>query len=1027
MKLFGRLLKQQSFSNRSIFFPSPCSLSSLYKSGLQLSNLYHFYQRNLSSSSTLPPLAQFSRNMSTGINFLQSNGIEKPDLDDREYKTITLSNGLTALLIHDAKADKAAAALDVNVGAFSDYENLPGLAHFCEHLLFMGTEKYPEENEYSSFLSNHGGHSNAYTAAEDTNYYFEVNQEHLEGALDRFAQFFISPLFDPSCKDREILAVDSENKKNLQNDLWRLYQLDKSTSNPEHPYHKFSTGNKQTLGDIPSSEGVDVRAELLKFYKDSYSANLMKVSVLGRESLETLESWVIEKFSAVPNYSRPVPTFQGQVFTSNELQRIIKAKPVMSKNKISISFNVPDHEKHWDVQSSHYYSHLIGHEGKGSLLDFLKGKGWANGLSAGGHTISVDNAVFGIDVDLTDAGLVHYEEVLKCCFQYLKMLQSDKPQQWIWEELKEVSIMNFRFKQKSSAANTVSKYAKDLQKVGRYIPEQFTLSKTVLRRWDEPLIVEFGEALTIENARVLLVSQSVETDLKEKWYGTEHSISKLSAELISEIKSLPMNDQLHLPKPNPFIPTDFKVTKAKSTTPEASPILLTNEEDFRFWYKQDDQFEVPKAAIQLLLNLPVTVSTPYNAVLTSLFNELFDDSLIDTSYNAELAGLSFSISTGKEGIVVDVTGYSQKASVLLQTVLTEMFQFVPTEERFNVIKERILRNYKNQGYKVPYSQITSVFANLVNECSWDTEDRLAALQNIAYSDLLSFIPLIFKQIYIEGLIHGNFTQEQALDVVKLVQGGVKANSLLKSQKIKSRSYLLPTGRTFRYEKTLPDEKNINSCIQYFIQIDQSGNRESYAYAELLANLIKEPAFDVLRTKEQLGYIVFSGILESRTTFGLRIIIQSERNNAYLESRIVNFLNNFQTTLEELPEDEFNKNKRSLIQKKLESLKNLSQENGRFIKAISNGYYDFTHNEKESAILETITKSQLSKFYQDVILSSESPKLIVNLNALGGTDSETVEGFPTGLQIKDSGSFKSTLFLTPSASPVEEISNFSVKL
>ena len=104
--------------------------------------------------------------------------------------------------------------LDVNVGSFTDKEyNISGLAHFCEHLLFMGTEKYPKENEYSNYLSKHSGSSNAYTAAEHTNYYFQVGADYLEGALDRFSQFFIAPLFSKSCQDREINAVDSENKK----------------------------------------------------------------------------------------------------------------------------------------------------------------------------------------------------------------------------------------------------------------------------------------------------------------------------------------------------------------------------------------------------------------------------------------------------------------------------------------------------------------------------------------------------------------------------------------------------------------------------------------------------------------------------------------------------------------------------------------------------------------------------------------------------------------------------------------------
>lgn len=71
------------------------------------------------------------------------------------------------------------------VGHMSDPSDLPGLAHFCEHMLFLGTEKYPSENEYSKFLSEHGGNCNACTYSDHTNYYFDVVPEHLGGALDR--------------------------------------------------------------------------------------------------------------------------------------------------------------------------------------------------------------------------------------------------------------------------------------------------------------------------------------------------------------------------------------------------------------------------------------------------------------------------------------------------------------------------------------------------------------------------------------------------------------------------------------------------------------------------------------------------------------------------------------------------------------------------------------------------------------------------------------------------------------------------
>jgi len=69
---------------------------------------------------------------------------------------------------------------------------------------------------YSEYLSRNGGYSNAFTDKENTNYHFQVTADAFEGALDRFSQFFIAPLFTASATDRELNAVDSENSKNLQ-------------------------------------------------------------------------------------------------------------------------------------------------------------------------------------------------------------------------------------------------------------------------------------------------------------------------------------------------------------------------------------------------------------------------------------------------------------------------------------------------------------------------------------------------------------------------------------------------------------------------------------------------------------------------------------------------------------------------------------------------------------------------------------------------------------------------------------------
>lgn len=76
--------------------------------------------------------------------------------------------------------------------------------------------------------------------------------------------------------------MNSEHEKNLQNDYWRLSQVEKFTSDPDHDYSKFGTGNKDTLDIIPKEKGISVRDSLLEFHKKYYSANIMALSLLGK-------------------------------------------------------------------------------------------------------------------------------------------------------------------------------------------------------------------------------------------------------------------------------------------------------------------------------------------------------------------------------------------------------------------------------------------------------------------------------------------------------------------------------------------------------------------------------------------------------------------------------------------------------------------------------------------------------------------------------------------------------------------------
>lgn len=195
--------------------------------------------------------------------------------DPRTYDVLSLPNGLRALLISDPDTNVSAASMDVATGSFDDPRGAQGLAHFCEHMLFLGTSKYPREGEYSEYLSSHGGHDNAFTSTQETNYYFAVDSGYLEGALDRFAQFFVSPLFRSDAVSREIHAVNAEHEKNRQSDDRRVWQLLKHVSNPEHPFSMFATGSLQTLNQS------DILQTLVESYHRHYSANQVWVACGG--------------------------------------------------------------------------------------------------------------------------------------------------------------------------------------------------------------------------------------------------------------------------------------------------------------------------------------------------------------------------------------------------------------------------------------------------------------------------------------------------------------------------------------------------------------------------------------------------------------------------------------------------------------------------------------------------------------------------------------------------------------------------
>ena len=140
------------------------------------------------------------------------------------FRYIELQNGIRMLLVSNVDSQLSGAALDIKVGSFYDPVHLQGLCHLCEHVLFTGSEQYPNDS-YSSFLSQRGGSSNAFTSSEHTNFHFDIPSEHFSEALQRFISFFTHPIFRQTSVKNELETIQSEHEKNRYNDVWRTNQV----------------------------------------------------------------------------------------------------------------------------------------------------------------------------------------------------------------------------------------------------------------------------------------------------------------------------------------------------------------------------------------------------------------------------------------------------------------------------------------------------------------------------------------------------------------------------------------------------------------------------------------------------------------------------------------------------------------------------------------------------------------------------------------------------------------------------------
>uniref|UniRef100_A0A8I5T769 Nardilysin n=1 Tax=Pongo abelii TaxID=9601 RepID=A0A8I5T769_PONAB len=857
---------------------------------------------------------------------------------------------------------QSAAALCVGVGSFADPDDLPGLAHFLEHMVFMGSLKYPDENGFDAFLKKHGGSDNASTDCERTVFQFDVQRKYFKEALDRWAQFFIHPLMIRDAIDREVEAVDSEYQLARPSDANRKEMLFGSLARPGHPMGKFFWGNAETLKHEPKKNNIDTHARLREFWLRYYSAHYMTLVVQSKETLDTLEKWVTEIFSQIPNNGLPRPNFGHLTdpFDTPAFNKLYRVVPIRKIHALTITWALPPQQQHYRVKPLHYISWLVGHEGKGSILSFLRKKCWALALFGGnGETGFEQNStysVFSISITLTDEGYEHFYEVAYTVFQYLKMLQKLGPEKRIFEEIQKIEDNEFHYQEQTDPVEYVENMCENMQ---LYPLQDILTGDQLLFEYKPEVIGEALNQLVPQKANLVLLSGANEgkCDLKEKWFGTQYSIEDIEnswAELWNS--NFELNPDLHLPAENKYIATDFTL-KAFDCPETEYPVKIVNTPQGCLWYKKDNKFKIPKGKIYHLHFVLLSV------VLFDIFVNILTHNLAEPAYEADVAQLEYKLVAGEHGLIIRVKGFNHKLPLLFQLIIDYLAEFNSTPAVFTMITEQLKKTYFNILIK-PETLAKDVRLLILEYARWSMIDKYQALMDgLSLESLLSFVKEFKSQLFVEGLVQGNVTSTESMDFLKYVVDKLNFKPLEQEMPVQFQVVELPSGHHLCKVKAL-NKGDANSEVTVYYQVSW-GSWADWQFVELQMHM-EEPCFDFLRTKQTLGYHVYptcrntSGILGFSVTVGTQA---TKYNSEVVDKKIEEFLSSFEEKIENLTEEAFNTQVTALIKLKECEDTHLGEEVDRNWNEVVTQQYLFDRLAHEIEALKSFSKSDLVNWFK----------------------------------------------------------------
>ncbi|SCB97548.1 pitrilysin [Gilliamella intestini] len=902
--------------------------------------------------------------LATSPSFAIENKLTKPVLiekvqqserDKRQYEVIELANKMRVLLVSDPKAVKSLASLALPVGSLQDPKDQQGLAHYTEHMVLMGSKKYPEPASFSQFLSRHAGSYNASTAAHRTAFYFEVENSAFNKALDYLADAISDPNLDPKFADKERNAVNAELTMARSNDGFRIGQVDSETINQNHPASQFSGGNLETLSDKENSKLQDA---LVNFHKDYYSANIMVGVMYSNQSINKLAKLAENNFGKIPNKNINIPIVDKPAITPNVLNKQISMVPAQPKKLLFLQFPIENNLAKFADKTDEYISYLISNSSHNTLSDQLQKQGLIEAISSSINPIRYGNSgIFSINVSLTDDGLAQKDKVIGAIFNYLQLIQKQGISDAYYEELKKVLALEFKYQDVERDMSYVEWLSDQML---LYPVQNILNSDFIATNFDKTAIASRLKSLTANNARIWVISPNQTTNKTAYFVDAPYKIDNITSEQKANWLALGKNFTFSLPELNPYIPDNFSIVKQNRA--QAQPAGFSKRGNHLHFVSQYFKTE-PKAAIVVSLRNNQAFSDAKAEVAFNLLDYIASRNLEQLRFQAGVAGISLS-TNNDNGLMISASGFSQHLPKMVTAILNSYRNVTIDEQSLVLAKSWYLQELDKSEHAKSYW----LAVNPVNELSdlpyFERDERRQITATMTINDVLTYRDNLLTHSVPYMLSLGNLSNEDSLDLYHSIQKTlVRDVEFTPVDNIQIKKSL--EAKMAQYAKSTDNALMMSYIPTGYDRIASS--MLSYT----LSKIISPWFYDQLRTNEQLGYAVFAGPVTVGDSVGMSFIIQSNQYDpVYLFKRYQEFYPVILSKLKALSKEDIEQYKKAVLDELKMPPQTLDEEFSRYMADYRNSRFMFDSRHKKIEQLKKITKQDLVDFYNRSVMDKK---------------------------------------------------------